>query len=56
MRTISVCALAVALTGCGPSCSERGGRLVFTYFLSVFTGKTTTLVPQYKCEGATEIE
>lgn len=43
---------AAALTGCGPSCEEMGGRLVFSHFIHVWTGKSVSLIPQYRCEGA----
>jgi len=40
----------------GPSCEERGGKNVFTGFMSInnMVGKVMvpTLVPQYRCEGA----
>lgn len=52
-RLILLIALAIAASGCGPSCEERGGELVFSHFYTtyIFVGKM--MVPQthshYKC-------
>ena len=43
---------AAALTGRGTSCEEMGGHLVFSHFIYVWTGKSVSLIPQYRCEGA----
>ena len=46
--------IALQLSSCysGPSCEERGGKRVLSHFNSVFTGKTTVMIPMYRCEGA----
>lgn len=38
--------------GDGSSCEDRGGRLVLSHMIHIFTGKTTTtiMVPVYRCE------
>ena len=39
-----------------PSCSDKGGKLKFQYYLPVYNGHTTTLVPMYKCVMPNERE
>ena len=41
--------LSVFLVGCGPSCSERGGKLAFSHFMNIWNGKSMIMVPQYRC-------
>lgn len=54
----AVCAFAVALGVLivravnEPSCSDRGGRRVFSHVSPVMVGKTIVMLPQYRCEGA----
>lgn len=45
-------ALAVFLVGCGPSCSERGGKLALSHFTNIWNGKGIIMVPQYRCVPA----
>ena len=50
------------MTGCSPSCEERGGKLerdgTYIYMQYIPTGKSFILIPQqrpkYKCVGAVE--
>ena len=36
--------------GGGPSCEDRGGRRVLSHMSPIFSGKTTIMVPVYRCE------
>ncbi len=36
--------------GGGPSCEDRGGRRVLSHMSSIVSGKTTIMVPVYRCE------
>ena len=36
--------------GGGPSCEDRGGRRVLSHMSPIFSGKTPTMVPVYRCE------
>ncbi len=51
-----LCAVLVAISDRGATCEERGGRWVFSGFMTInnMVGKVMvpTLVPQYRCEGA----
>ncbi|HVR48529.1 MAG TPA: hypothetical protein VMS38_02235 [Pseudorhodoferax sp.] len=49
MRFIALVS-ALALVGCGPSCEEQGGRLVFSHFQPVLMGKTMGAMPIYVCK------
>ena len=42
--------LAVMGDGGGPSCEDRGGRRVLSHMSPIFSGKTTIMVPVYRCE------
>ena len=46
---IVICFIAM-LTGCGPSCEERGGKLVFSHMQLMLIGKVMMNQPVYKCE------
>ena len=37
-------------SGGGPSCEDRGGRRVLSHMSPIFSGKTTIMVPVYRCE------
>ena len=39
-------------SGGGPSCEARGGRRVLSHMSPIFSGKTTVMVPVYRCEEA----
>lgn len=36
--------------GGGPSCEDRGGRHVLSHMSLIFSGKTPSMVPVYRCE------
>ena len=36
--------------GGGPSCEDQGGRHVLSHMSPIFTGKTMTMVPVYRCK------
>lgn len=36
--------------GGGPGCEDRGGRLALSHMSPIFSGKTTIMVPVYRCE------
>ena len=42
--------LAVLGAGGRPSCEEQGGRRVLSHMSPIFSGKTTIMVPVYRCE------
>ena len=42
--------LAVMGDGGSPSCEERGGQSVLSHMSPIFSGKTTIMVPVYRCE------
>ena len=44
--------LAVMGDGGRPSCEDRGGRRVLSHMSPIFSGKTTIMVPVYRCEEA----
>jgi hypothetical protein len=50
MRLIALC---FVLAGCGPSCEERGGTMVFTgyYYVMQVAGKFNYMqqYPKYEC-------
>lgn len=56
MKALILFAIAVLLTGCGPSCSERGGHQQFAYFITTFTMVNNQMIPiqtaVYECVGA----
>lgn len=52
MKALIPILLAIALVGCGPSCEERGGKLVFSHTQLMLIGKGMYPVNQYRCEGA----
>jgi hypothetical protein len=43
---------ALLLAGCGPSCADRGGRLVVSHYAPVYQPalKMIQFFPQYRCE------
>ena len=43
-------AVLVMGDGGGPNCEERGGRRVLSHMTPIFSGKTTIMVPVYRCE------
>jgi hypothetical protein len=51
-RLLIAAVVAAALSGCGPTCEEMGGKHVFSHFLPMATGKTMLMIPQYRCVGA----
>jgi hypothetical protein len=42
----------LALVGCGPSCAERGGKVELSHWTTMFNGRTTVVMPVYRCKGA----
>lgn len=52
-RLILLAALAIVASGCGPTCEERGGELVFSHYYTVYHYVGAVPIPQrrarYKC-------
>lgn len=50
--TLVVFMAVLGLTGDGggPSCKDRGGRLVLVHMIPIPSGKITIMVPVYRCE------
>lgn len=44
--------LLLLLVGCGPSCKERGGNLVYSHTTFIYGKGTMTPVTHYRCRGA----
>lgn len=52
MKVISIIMVCIALSGCGPSCEERGGKLRLVYMVPIKAGSSYINSPIYRCVGA----
>lgn len=52
MKVLSIIMVCIALSGCGPSCEERGGKRRLISMIPIKSGSTYIYTPVYRCVGA----
>lgn len=48
----SIVLACILISGCGPSCEERGGQLRVAYWVPIKAGNSFINSPVYRCVGA----